>query len=253
MTDAINDALATPANRGLRLLAYRAQNRPITEMAVEWAKTEIYAGAEGPSLAMLAGLWGQLDALEVEELFEKALVEVGRAPPETDYVLDYTRQLCGCIVQDTLEWDPALTELVTLAGPPLWDERLTYWILFSDDVVSVTEYGEPPNFYPNMTKDNIADCLRQEAALFLKTHCPRLGGVAGLGDAKLDRLVQAARRSRTTGSEADGDAASPVSGGLRLRSSRRYGLLAYAGVAASVFLLGWLSWLFIRKLLGLLN
>jgi hypothetical protein len=243
MSDAIDNALATPANRALRLLAYRAQGRPITEMAVEWAKTEICAGAEGASLAMLAGLWGQLDALEVEKLFEKALVEMECGPSETDYVLDYARLLCECIIEAKVEWDSALAEMYTLAGPPQWDERLTDWVLFGDDVLSVTEFGDRPALYRNLTKDNIAECLRQEAALFLKTHGLTPNGRGRLRDADLDRLVQAAPPSRTA----------PSGDGLQPKSPHRYGLLTYVGFAVSILLLGWLSWLFIRRLVRLLS
>lgn len=240
MTDSIDSALARPANRALRLLAYRAQGRPITEMAVEWAKTEIHAGAEGASLAMLAGLWGQLDAIEVEDLFEKAIVEVGVGASETDYVLDYARLICECIVESKLRWEVALEELITLAGPPPWDARFNYWYLFSDDVIGVTEFGDRPALYPNMTKANIGECLRQEAALFLKNHGRTTDEGASLGDSILDALVQAAPPSRTANSdtiEAPG-------------SSRGHTLLGYAGLVGAIFLLGWLTWLIIQKVLN---
>lgn len=244
MNDAIDNALATPANRALRLLAYRAQGQPITEMAVEWAKTEICAGAEGASLAMLAGLWGQLNTWEAEELFDQAVVEVGCASSNTDHALDYARVLCECIIQGELEWDAALTELLILAGPPPWDERFNDWYFFSDDVVSVTEFGDRPALYPNMTKDNISECLMQEAALFLKTHGLRPQGGASLRDADLDRLVQAAPPSRTA----------PSGPGLPPKSPHRHGLLTYVAFAVLVILLlGWVGWLFVGRLVNFLS
>lgn len=178
--DQIDQALTTPANRVRRLLAYRAIGQSIQEMAIEWAKAEIYAGADGESLAMLAGLWGQLDSVEIEGLLDKALVEAERDSPAADHLLDYACLLCSIIFEGRLEWKPALEELGTLAGhgPVCAAERLVYWTLFYEDAVSVMDYDEPPNFFPKLTKDTIAECLREEAASFLRDHCPTWSGDA---------------------------------------------------------------------------
>ena len=88
--DDVFNAIPTPKLRTLRTCARRIAELAMSEEVVEWAQQELGAGVDGSSLRLLAGLWGTLDAAEVNGLLadvasEQGLELSGDAPAEYTY------------------------------------------------------------------------------------------------------------------------------------------------------------------------
>jgi hypothetical protein len=75
----------------------------------------------------------------------------------------------------------------------------------------------------------------------------------GLDDEDLERVALSLADDRMAWSEADVEAALAVVRGLQQRSGWWRDWLVYGGFAASVLFLGWISWLFIRRLVAFLG
>lgn len=78
------------------------------------------------------------------------------------------------------------------------------------------------------------------------------GSWLGLDDADLERVALSLADDRMAWSEADVEAALPVVRGFQQGSEGWRDWLVYVGFAGSVLLLGWISWLFIRRLVAFL-
>src|SRR5262245_17294724 len=81
-----------------RLLARRCLGNDTADDYIQWAVTELVAGAEAPSVAILAGLGRPLDRWEITFYFERALGELGlRLPEPRGFLLEFARGIAADI------------------------------------------------------------------------------------------------------------------------------------------------------------
>lgn len=109
--------------------------------------------------------------------------------------------------------------------------------------------------------DACAECSRRpqseiELAKSVLVSSPAVeveGRWLGLDDADLERVALSLADDRMAWSEADVEAALPVVRGFQQGSEWWRDWLVYGGFAGSMLLLGWISWLFIRRLVAFLG
>ena len=109
--------------------------------------------------------------------------------------------------------------------------------------------------------DACAECSRRpqseiELAKSVLVSSPAVeveGRWLGLDDADLEGVALSLADDRMAWSEADVEVALPVVRGFQQRSDWWRDWLVYGGFAASVLFLGWISWLFIRRLVSFLS
>ncbi len=106
--------------KAIKLIAYQAMGRVVSEDYVDWAMSEVMDGWESPNLAILAGLCKPLYRPEVEFYFRQTLDDLGWTLPGPEAAL---RQYARNVAQ----------KIISAAVPPVEGCREIYNVLVALD------------------------------------------------------------------------------------------------------------------------
>jgi hypothetical protein len=149
----------SPATR--QLLAKRFLGTVKTGEYIDWALTELEAGADTRNLRVLAGLSPLDSHFEVEFYFQRALHDRGfELPNEDTHLEQYVREVLRGVVSGEIEpsdgWHQVYTVWLALDYPA----HLADWVLLAD--------GLEPGTYRDLEGGEFAAAARREAERLLQ-------------------------------------------------------------------------------------
>ena len=148
----------------------RHMQRSCGQECVDWAIGMLERGVESRSLLLLAGLSPPLNHFEVCALRERALAEI--EPPElsiADPVMAYVTEIVAVALWDAgalrLAFNRVTSLAIELGYPP--ELRPFYNLHFAaQDLLQ----GDVQWYWPDATRENIDQIMREEAEGFLARH-----------------------------------------------------------------------------------
>ena len=144
------------------LLAMRSLQRSLGTLAAEWATTQLSEGKDTPHLRQLAGVSGTENPFELEELFDRAVRELGIAVPERNEALAlYARELAQQYLDGTITRDYLLRFLSDLCVETDYSRELYPFYLLRWTLEDLEDQGS--SFYiAHATRDNFDGLLHTE-------------------------------------------------------------------------------------------
>lgn len=154
------------------ILVQRVLNRPADETWVDWAVSMLQAGYDTLHLAILAGETVPFNQFEMISILDKALAELGhdwsdREAVVRDCAIELLQKMLACQITS----GDALRELADMCiemdyPPDLYDFYLLY---FAQDDLRTSEVQW---YWPDATRDNIEETIRQYATRWLQKNKP---------------------------------------------------------------------------------
>jgi hypothetical protein len=144
------------------LLAMRRLQRSLGIQAAEWATNQLSEGRDTRHLRQLAGTTGAENRFELEELFDRAVNELGIVVPEGDEALAlYARELAQQYLDGTVSRDYLLRFLSDLCVETDYSKELYPFYLLRWTLEDL-EYQGSSFYIAHATRDNFDGLLRTE-------------------------------------------------------------------------------------------
>lgn len=138
---------------------------------VDWAEGMLLEGHDARHLRMLAGLDRGASVFEGEDLFLRAVRELGLAEP-ADPLMAHACDLARRLASGELPARPTVRALFKLwVLSDCARRELSEWMAL-DDALDSLEAGVYPYALPGATPDNFDELARAEARAFLEEHAP---------------------------------------------------------------------------------
>jgi hypothetical protein len=144
------------------LIAKRGLRRLLGSEVADWATDLLVEDKDTPHLRQLAGATGTENSFELEELFDRAVHELGLTVPDAaEAVVLYARELARDYLDDHLSRDQLLRQLCELcegAGyrKELYPFYLLRWTAYDLQTQDVSHY------LADVTKENFDERLHSE-------------------------------------------------------------------------------------------
>ena len=149
------------------LIAKRGLQKLLGSEASEWATDQLVQGRDTPHLRQLAGTTGSENSFELQDLFDRALHELGLSVPSREQaILLYAQELARDYLEGKATREHLLHELCQLCISTgyMRDIYPFYWLRWTHDDLKERVFS---TYRKDATRENFEELLRAEIATLL--------------------------------------------------------------------------------------